>query len=85
MAASNFDTCQIPFNVMDAHFRSFWHDVLPKRVEQGIAVLGMKPMGDGNVPKSGRVNVRRVGRMSYVITAQPDRRSGGRHPDCPQC
>ena len=22
-------------------------------MEQGIAVLGMKPMGDGNVPKSG--------------------------------
>jgi aryl-alcohol dehydrogenase-like predicted oxidoreductase len=51
----HFDTCQMPLNVMDAHFRSFGHDVLPKLVEQGIAALGMKSMGDGNVLKSGRV------------------------------
>jgi len=50
-----FDTCQMPLNVMDAHFRSFGHNVLPKLVEQGIGVLGMKPMGDGNILKSGRV------------------------------
>jgi aryl-alcohol dehydrogenase-like predicted oxidoreductase len=29
--------------------------VVPKLVEQGIAVLGMKPMGDGNLLKSGKV------------------------------
>jgi predicted aldo/keto reductase-like oxidoreductase len=51
----HFDTCQMPLNVMDAHFRSFGHNVLPKLVEQGIGVLGMKSMGDGNVLKSGRV------------------------------
>jgi aryl-alcohol dehydrogenase-like predicted oxidoreductase len=52
----HFDTCQMPLNVMDAHFRSFGHDVLPKLVDQGIGVLGMKSMGDGNILKSGRVN-----------------------------
>jgi len=51
----HFDTCQMPLNVMDAHFRSFGHGVLPKLVEKGIGVLGMKSMGDGNVLKSGRV------------------------------
>jgi aryl-alcohol dehydrogenase-like predicted oxidoreductase len=51
----HFDTCQMPLNVMDAHFRSFGHQVLPKLVEQGIGVLGMKSMGDGNILKSGRV------------------------------
>jgi predicted aldo/keto reductase-like oxidoreductase len=51
----HFDTCQMPLNVMDAHFRSFGHMVLPKLMEQGIGVLGMKSMGDGNVLKSGRV------------------------------
>jgi len=51
----HFDACQMPLNVMDAHFRSFGQQVLPKLVEQGIAVLGMKPMGDGNVLKSGVV------------------------------
>ncbi len=50
-----FDTCQMPLNVMDAHFRSFERMVLPKLVEQGIGVLGMKSMGDGNVLRSGSV------------------------------
>jgi len=52
----HFDTCQMPINVMDAHFRSFGHRVLPKLVEQGIGVLGMKSMGDGNVLRSGLVS-----------------------------
>jgi predicted aldo/keto reductase-like oxidoreductase len=46
-----FDTCQMPLNVMDAHFRSFGRQVLPKLVEQGMGVLGMKPLGDGHVLK----------------------------------
>jgi aryl-alcohol dehydrogenase-like predicted oxidoreductase len=45
----------MPLNVMDAHFRSFERDVMPRLVQQGIAVLGMKPMGDGLVMKSGTV------------------------------
>jgi hypothetical protein len=40
---------------MDAHFRSFEHQVLPKLTEQGIAPLAMKSMGDGNILKSGKV------------------------------
>ncbi len=50
-----FDACQMPLNPMDAHFRSFEKLVLPRLVRQGIAVLGMKPMGDGLVLKSGTV------------------------------
>ncbi len=42
-----FDTVQMPLNVMDAHFRSFAARVLPVALEQGIGVLGMKSMGDG--------------------------------------
>jgi predicted aldo/keto reductase-like oxidoreductase len=51
----HFDACQMPLNIMDAHFRSFGRDVLPKLLEQKIAVLGMKPMGDGNVLRAGSV------------------------------
>jgi len=46
-----FDSCQMPLNVLDAHFRSFAQQVLPKLVEQGIAVLGMKPLAGGDLPK----------------------------------
>lgn len=40
-----FDAVQMPLNVMDAHFRSFQKEVLPKLVEQKIGVLGMKSIG----------------------------------------
>ena len=42
-----FDTVQMPLNVMDAHFRSFGHRVLPELVKNHIGVLGMKSMGSG--------------------------------------
>src|SRR5579872_7506960 len=53
----HFDTCQMPINVMDYHFRSFAHQVVPKCVEQGVAVLAMKTMGgaDGIILKSNTV------------------------------
>jgi aryl-alcohol dehydrogenase-like predicted oxidoreductase len=51
----NFDTVQMPLNVMDAHYRSFEKDVLPELVRQKIGVLGMKSMGEGNLLKSNTV------------------------------
>jgi predicted aldo/keto reductase-like oxidoreductase len=51
----HFDSCQMPLNVMDAHFRSFAHQVVPRLVAEGTGVLGMKPMGDGNVLRAGVV------------------------------
>jgi len=48
----HFDTIQMPINVMDAHFRSFTHQVVPVALEQGTAVLGMKPMGSGVILSS---------------------------------
>jgi len=51
----HFDALQMPLNVMDAHFRSFGRNVVPVAIEQGIAVLGMKPMGSGAILKSRTV------------------------------
>jgi len=42
----HFDAVQMPLNVMDAHFRSFTHEVLPVLNREGIAPLGMKCFGD---------------------------------------
>jgi len=50
---TRFDAVQMPLNVMDAHFRSFEHLVLPRLVQEEIAVLGMKSMADGLILKSG--------------------------------
>jgi predicted aldo/keto reductase-like oxidoreductase len=48
-----FDTVQMPLNVLDAHFESFEHRVLPRLVDAGIAPLGMKPMADGRIVYEG--------------------------------
>ena len=50
-----FDAVQMPLNVMDAHFRSFAHQVEPVLVEHGIGVLGMKSMGSGLILRSKTV------------------------------
>jgi aryl-alcohol dehydrogenase-like predicted oxidoreductase len=41
-----FDAVQMPLNVMDAHFRSFEHEVLPLLLKDDIGVLAMKALGD---------------------------------------
>ena len=58
VAAANkfrFDAVQMPLNVMDAHFRSFEHQVLPRLVADEIGVLGMKSMGDPLILESKTV------------------------------
>jgi aryl-alcohol dehydrogenase-like predicted oxidoreductase len=51
----NFDTAQMPLNVMDAHFRSFAKEVVPVLVKKQVSVLGMKSMGSGFILKSNTV------------------------------
>jgi aryl-alcohol dehydrogenase-like predicted oxidoreductase len=50
-----FDTVQMPLNVMDAHYRSFEKLVLPELVKEKIGVLGMKSMANGILLKSKTV------------------------------
>ena len=50
-----FDAVQMPLNVMDAHFRSFEHQVLPRLLADEIGVLGMKSMGDPLILESKTV------------------------------
>ncbi len=52
-----FDTIMFPTNVMDAHFRSFARQVMPRAVHDRMGILTMKPFGgaDGVILKSGTV------------------------------
>jgi aryl-alcohol dehydrogenase-like predicted oxidoreductase len=52
----DFDTVQMPLNLMDTHYRSFEKDVLPELVRRNIGVLGMKSMANGILLKSKTVN-----------------------------
>ena len=51
-----FDTVQMPLNVMDAHYRSFEKLVLPERVQQNIGVLAMKTLANGTILESKTVS-----------------------------
>jgi predicted aldo/keto reductase-like oxidoreductase len=41
----DWDTCQMPINVLDAHYRSFQKEILPTLNRRNIGVIGMKSLG----------------------------------------
>ncbi len=40
-----FDAVQLPLNLFDAHYDSFEKRVMPRLIDEGIGILGMKPIG----------------------------------------
>jgi uncharacterized protein len=40
-----WDTCQMPITVLDAHYRSFQKEILPELKRRNIGVIGMKSLG----------------------------------------
>jgi len=49
----DWDTAQMPINVLDAHFRSFQKEVVPVCLKQKVGVIGMKGLAGGDV--QGRI------------------------------
>ncbi|MFO0930741.1 MAG: aldo/keto reductase [Gemmataceae bacterium] len=47
MPLHQWDTVQMPINVLDWHFRSFAKQVVPEANKRGIGVIGMKSLGGG--------------------------------------
>ena len=43
----DWDTCQLPTNIADAHYRSFQKEILPELNRRNIGVIGMKSLGGG--------------------------------------
>jgi aryl-alcohol dehydrogenase-like predicted oxidoreductase len=50
-----FDSCQLPLNLMDAHYRSFAKLVVPELVKRNIGILGMKSLANGILLRSNTV------------------------------
>jgi aryl-alcohol dehydrogenase-like predicted oxidoreductase len=44
-----FDTVQMPLNVLDAHYRSFEQEVLPRAQKAGTGIIGMKALASGEI------------------------------------
>ncbi len=69
MLGKPFDwaTVQMPLNVMDAHYRSFQHQVLPKLVERQIGVIAMKSLGgNGSIVSNAGISVEDA--IRYVLS-----------------
>ena len=43
----DWETVQLPINMMDAQFRSFLTEIVPQCVDRGAGVIGMKTLGGG--------------------------------------
>ena len=43
----DWETVQLPINMMDAQFRSFLKEIVPQCVARGAGVIGMKTLGGG--------------------------------------
>jgi uncharacterized protein len=50
-----FDTVQMPVNALDEHYESFCQKVIPQAQKRGMAVLGMKPLANGAILKTGTI------------------------------
>ena len=61
-----WDTVQMPLNVMDPHYRSFEKQVLPVLVERNIGAIAMKSMASGNVLKPKVVSP--IEALHYVMS-----------------
>ena len=51
-----WDTVQMPINMMDAHFRSFRQDVVPRCLQDGAGIIGMKSLGGGVIPAQAGIS-----------------------------
>lgn len=57
---ADWNTCQMPINVCDHHYRSFRHELLPEVNARGMGAIGMKSMGGGNLALGGQIVANRV-------------------------
>ena len=62
----HFDSCQMPLNLLDANFRSFARHVVSRLLQEGIAVLGMKPMASGAIVKNKIATPKEC--LTYALT-----------------
>lgn len=63
-----WDTVQMPINIMDAQYRSFQQRVVPVCVRRGIGVIGMKALGgQGWIPKMSGLTVEQCRRFALSL------------------
>ncbi len=67
----DWDTAQMPINVMDAHYRSFQNEVVPVCLAKQVGVIGMKSLGGGSprgrIPTQGNVSAQECIRYALSL------------------
>lgn len=61
-----WDTVQMPINLLDAHFRSFQDQVVPVCNERKISTIGMKALAGGKIPKAVGVDAQTARRFALT-------------------
>jgi uncharacterized protein len=61
-----FDSVQMPVNALDEHYDSFGQKVIPMAQKHGMAVLGMKPLANGAIPKTNSITA--VEALHYAMS-----------------
>ena len=64
----DWETCQMPLNVMDVHYRSFQKQVLPVCLKKQVGVIGMKGLGGRVGHRSPRPGVTVEEAYRYVLS-----------------
>ena len=67
-----WDSCQFPMNVLDAHYRSFQKQVLPVCLKQKVGAIGMKGFGGNGIMRQAGLTPEEAYRyaLSQPIAAQ---------------
>jgi predicted aldo/keto reductase-like oxidoreductase len=64
----DWDTCMMPINVVDAHFRSFQNGVAPVCLNRNIGILGFKGFGGGQGALLGQAGLTAEECLRYALS-----------------
>lgn len=65
--SDEWDTCQMPINILDAHYRSFQKNILPLCNQRNIGAIGMKALAGGRLPNTLGIDASLCRRFSLTL------------------
>ena len=71
--SDEWDTCQMPINILDAHYRSFQKNIVPVCNKRNMGVIGMKGLGRRQNPRTTRARRGVLPTLRLVSTDQYSR------------
>jgi aryl-alcohol dehydrogenase-like predicted oxidoreductase len=63
----DWDSVQMPINLLDAHYRSFQKEVVPVCNQKNISVVGMKALAGGRIPEQLGISAEHCRRFALSL------------------